>query len=369
MTDTPTTRILDAAVNRTNEGLRVVEDFVRFVLDDAHLTAILKQLRHDLREACSALPSALRHAARDTQHDIGTQISTAEETRRAGAWDVCQASCERVKQSLRSLEEYSKVAAPALAARLESLRYRFYTIEGTLTLSQDGRLRLRGVNLCVLIDGFNSTEEFAHLAQQLVAADVPMIQLRDKRLSDAELVERARVLVKIARSADLPSPSPSPPRQTSGLTGRGTTLAIVNDRADVAATVDADGVHLGQDDLSVKDARSIVGPRKLIGVSTHNIEQARIAVLDGANYLGAGPTFPSSTKEFKGFPGLKFLQQLADEIGLPSFAIGGIEPENLPQVLAAGFERVAVSGAVTQAEKPVDAVRAILNILRHGTAC
>ena len=116
--------------------------------------------------------------------------------------------------------------------------------------------------------------------------------------------------------------------------------------------IDADGVHLGQDDASVKDARSIVGPRKLIGVSTHSIEQARAAVLDGANYLGVGPTFPSTTKSFDAFPGISLLQQVSAEIRLPAFAIGGINPDNLPQVLAAGFTRAAVSSAVTGAKSP-----------------
>ena len=104
---------------------------------------------------------------------------------------------------------------------------------------------------------------------------------------------------------------------------------------------------LGQEDLSVKDARAIVGTRMLIGVSTHNIEQARAAVLDGANYLGAGPTFPSRTKAFDDFAGLEFLRAMAAEIRLPTFAIGGIDAENLPEVLAVGIERVAVGGAVT----------------------
>ena len=81
---------------------------------------------------------------------------------------------------------------------------------------------------------------------------------------------------------------------------------MVNDRADMAALVRADGVHVGQDDLSVKEARSIVGVRSLVGVSTHSLEQARQAVLDGASYLGVGPTFPSGTKAFDCFPGVEF---------------------------------------------------------------
>ena len=90
----------------------------------------------------------------------------------------------------------------------------------------------------------------------------------------------------------------------------------------------------------------------LIGVSTHNIDQARAAVLDGANYLGAGPTFPSSTKKFDAFAGLNYLREVAGEIRLPTFAIGGITLENLPDVLATGVSRVAVGAAVTAAQRP-----------------
>src|SRR5687768_16828791 len=99
-------RILDASLNRATEGLRVVEDYVRFVLDDVHLTEQLKRLRHDLAAAGAALPLPDRHAVRDTQQDVGTAVTTPSEGRRADAWDVCVASFERVKQSLRSLEEF-----------------------------------------------------------------------------------------------------------------------------------------------------------------------------------------------------------------------------------------------------------------------
>ncbi len=129
-------------------------------------------------------------------------------------------------------------------------------------------------------------------------------------------------------------------------------LIIINDRPDIAAVAGADGVHLGQDGMSVSDARRIVGPRALIGISTHSIEQARTAVLAGANYIGVGPTFPSSTKHFPEFPGVSLLEQVARETRLPAFAIGGINAQNIDQVVAAGFTRIAVGSAVTDAPDP-----------------
>ena len=345
---TSTLRILDAALNRAGEGLRVVEDFVRFVLDDPFLTSQTKALRHELATVAGMIPATDRHAARDTMADVGTRILSDAEGRREDVWAVCAASLKRSEQALRSLEEFGKILEGEFAGRCESLRYRLYTLEKALDLGRSSRERLADVRLCVLVDGRDSAADFERLVRELVAAGVGMIQLREKHLDDRELVGRARRLVELTRVR--------PPAEP-GAGGRisSATLAVVNDRADVAAIAGADGVHLGQDDLTVKDARAIVGPRMLIGVSTHNIEQARAAVLDGANYLGAGPTFPSQTKAFDDFAGLDYLREIAAEIRLPTFAIGGITADNLPQVLAVGISRIAVGTAVTVASDPARA--------------
>jgi thiamine-phosphate pyrophosphorylase len=349
-------RILDASLNRATEGLRVVEDYVRFVLDDAHLTEQFKRLRHDLAAAGATLPLPERHALRDTQQDVGTAVTTPSESRRADAWDVCVASFERVKQSLRSLEEFGKVVAPELGAKFEAIRYQLYTLEAATGRTVDAVERLAAARLYVLIDGRESEADFTALVQQLAAARVGAIQLREKRLSDQQLIARARHLVATTRAKTVAN-SPDQVRQDeadprwrawSGLRP----LTIINDRPDVAAIVDADGVHLGQDDMSIKDARAIVGPRRLIGASTHSIEQARAAVLAGANYIGVGPTFPSSTKNFDAFPGVELLRQVAAEIRLPAFAIGGITAKNIDEVLSTGVQRVAVSSAVAEAPNP-----------------
>ena len=198
--------------------------------------------------------------------------------------------------------------------------------------------------LYVLLDGRDSCDSFAQLVQSLVDAGVDVLQLRDKRLSDRDLVQRARVL-----------------RQ---LTGGSDTLFIVNDRPDIAVLSDADGVHVGQDELSVADCRTMVGSKRLVGVSTHSLAQARQATLDGADYIGCGPTFPSQTKAFEDFPGLEFLRAVQREIRIPAFAIGGINGENIAGVMEAGFRRVAVSNAVTAAPEPAAAVRKLRQMLR-----
>lgn len=336
-------RIIDANANRASEGLRVLEEYLRLVLDDRHLTGLCKQLRHDVTTALAEIPAAERHAARETQRDVGTQVSTPQEHLRTDAAAVAAAGIKRTEQSLRCLEEYAKVIAPGAAARFEPLRYRLYTLEKALDATREGLRRLEHATLYVLLDGGSTLARFSELARDLIDAGVGVLQLRDKQLDDRRLIERARRLRELTHAAD--------------------TLFIMNDRPDLAALSRADGIHVGQEELSVKDARTIVGPEALIGVSAHSLEQARQAVLDGASYLGVGPTFPSQTKSFDAHTGLELLREVAGEIRLPAFAIGGIDRENVPNVLSTGFHRIAVGNGILNAPCPSSAARELLTLL------
>ena len=218
-------RILDAAANRAREGLRVVEDYVRFVLDDSHLTRKLKEWRHELTEVLGCIPSAGRMAARDTAADVGTRITTPGEVSRRAPEDVLTANFKRLQESLRSLEEYGKLFRADLAARVEQLRYRTYTLHRAAAIVRTSLDRLEDVRLYVLLDGRESLEEFERLARVLIENGVDAIQLRDKTLDDRTLLARARRLRELTR--------------------RGDALFIVNDRPDIAALAHADGVHVG----------------------------------------------------------------------------------------------------------------------------
>src|SRR5581483_5488974 len=133
---------------------------------------------------------------------------------------------------------------------------------------------------------------------------------------------------------------------------------------------EADGVHLGQDDLPVKEARRIVGPDLLIGVSTHSVEQVRQAVLDGASYIGVGAVFPTTTKAEPEYAGLEFVRAALAETTLPAFAIGGINLKTIAQLATTGATRIAVSAAIAGTEEPQAVARALLQALpfpRGGT--
>src|SRR5262249_42746559 len=142
---------------------------------------------------------------------------------------------------------------------------------------------------------------------EALAGGAQVIQLREKNICDRELLEEASELRRLTREAGA--------------------IFIVNDRPDIARLSGADGVHVGQDDLPVSDARRLLGPDAFIGVSTHNLVQVRQAVLDGASYLGVGPTFQSATKQFDRLAGLEFVRQAVVETSLPAFVLGGVTLE------------------------------------------
>lgn len=342
---TDTFRILDAAANRAREGLRVLEDYVRFTLDDRHLTALLKNWRHRLAEALSVIDSHRLVASRDTRRDVGTTVSTRRERIRHTLRDVVVANFKRVQEAARTLEEYGKLVSPGLGRQLEELRYDLYTLEKGVVLTQSARERLAGRELYVLVSSELCPHGSGPVITAALAAGAGMIQVREKKMSDRELTTYARLV-----------------RQWTATAGA---LFIMNDRPDLAVLTDADGVHVGQEELTVREARRIVGPARLVGVSTHTIDQARQAVLDGADYIGVGPVFPSKTKSFSQLAGLELVRQVADEISLPAYAIGGIGPDNIDQVLSAGARHVAVSAAVCSAEDPREVTRA----LREQISC
>lgn len=346
-----TYRILDASANRAGEGLRTIEEFARFVLDDSQMTAQLKSLRHDLAAAVNRLSRDSLLRSRDTGGDVGTEIREPSEYARTGLSGVVAAAASRTQQSLRVLEEYGKTIDVSVAATIEQIRYRCYTLCADLELrlpqfdrrGHDRRQWLSQSSLYVLIDAGSDEQVFTTMVTQLVQADVDILQLRDRGVDDRTLLSRARTGAEIARQF-----------------GK---LFIMNDRADLAVAADTDGVHVGQEELPVAETRRIVGPGRLVGVSTHSIGQARDAVADGADYIGCGPVFAGRTKTFESYVGTDFLKEVAGEIEIPAFAIGGIDASNINQVVEAGFHRIAVTGAVRDADDPAAAVTAMKKIL------
>ncbi|WP_298864365.1 thiamine phosphate synthase [uncultured Gimesia sp.] len=340
---TNTLRTIDAAANRLREGLRVIEDYLRFTLDDAHLMELLKTNRHKLAEALKFIGQESLIASRDTLNDVGTDISNTSEFDRQTMEHLLQANLKRVQEATRTLEEFSKLLSVEAAAIFKQMRYALYTLEKSVLACVHNQSRLKNCQLYLLVSESLCHHGSGPAIRESLTAGVGIVQIREKEMTDRQLLEHGKRVREWTRAAGA--------------------ILIMNDRPDLAVAIDADGVHVGQEELPVREVREIVGSRRLIGVSTHNIDQARQAVLDGADYLGVGPTFPTSTKSFAEheYAGLDFVNQVAAEIKLPWFAIGGINADNLEKVLQAGARRIAISSAICSHEHPGQITRELLN--------
>ncbi|MED3647511.1 thiamine phosphate synthase [Halalkalibacterium halodurans] len=178
---------------------------------------------------------------------------------------------------------------------------------------------------------FHPGRSLQAVMEEAILGGVDIIQLRDKKSHKREVLEKARVLQALAKKYDIP--------------------LIINDHIDVALAVDADGIHLGQDDLPLSEARKIMGRDKIIGISTHKIEEAREAEKGGADYIGVGPIFETKSKEDVVDPvTTAYIQQVAHEISIPFVAIGGIKLHNVEQVLDAGATRICMISEIVGAE-------------------
>jgi thiamine-phosphate pyrophosphorylase len=337
-------RALDASANRAAEALRVLEDVVRFVLDDVRLTGLAKDLRHALATVLAQESLRGRVVARDVAGDVGVGLEPEVSPGRRAVDDLVAANAARAAQALRSLAECAAVVAPAAAADFERIRYRLYALEQAALTAARARDRLRDVSLCVLVDGGPDIDAFGRLVATLLDAGVRMLQIRDKSLVVPAVADRTARAVALAR------------RRAEAAAA----IVIVNDRADVAVAVGADGVHVGATDLPTTLVRRVIGPQGLVGRTAHTVDEAAAAAADGADYLGIGPCFPSATKGFDRFATEEFLRTVAQEISLPAFAIGGITLDQIDALAALGVSRVAVASAVTAAADPGGAAAAFI---------
>ena len=217
-------------------------------------------------------------------------------------------------------------------------------------MSEDRRrqlqARLRDMRLYVLVTAEFCDGSPLDAAAQATDGGADVIQMREKHLGDADLLALAKEFRRLCSDKGA--------------------LFIVNDRPDIAVLSDADGVHLGQDDLPVEDVRELLLPHQQIGVSTHHIEHARRAAAQGADYLGVGPVFPTKTKGYEQGVGAEYVRQVAAELDVPFVALGGITAANAGAVARAGARAVAVCTAVIAAPDIAAAAAAIRAAVEAG---
>ena len=317
-------RILDANLDRAREGLRIVEEWCRFGLNSAPLTEECKQLRQEL----ALWHSPELRAARDTPGDPGTELTHPQEQQRASLGVLLQANFCRVEEALRVLEEYGKLYHPKMGGAFKQMRYRVYTLESRLLGYQRHQLLAQSYLYFVT----SPSETLFNVVEAALQGGLPLLQYRDKTASDIDRLNCAQKLRQLCQQYGA--------------------IFIVNDRVDLALAVDADGIHLGQEDMPIAVARQLLGPGRIIGRSTTNPEEMQRAVQEGADYIGVGPVYETPTKAGKVATGLEYVRYAAQHSPIPWFAIGGIDVNNINDVILAGAQRIAVVRSLMQAEQP-----------------
>ncbi|MCK4752510.1 MAG: thiamine phosphate synthase [Planctomycetes bacterium] len=324
-------RIIDANFNRAREAIRVIEEFCRFFLNSALLTERAKQFRHELSACLDELDTSKLISSRDTLTDVGVGQTVNNQLQRTNLKDCFTAACKRLTEALRTIAETTQTLSPSVSETVEKLRYTAYTLEKDIVIFSDTTEKFKSVKLYVIITS-NLPAEVISLTQSCVAGNVDCIQLRTKNINDDQLVALAGEFVKICRTAGV--------------------LSIINDRADIAIAIGADGVHLGQNDLPVEHVRKLQLSPLIIGKSTHSLKQLRNACSEHVTYVSLGPVFATDTKPTVEPVGLEYVNQAVEilaDTGICHVAIGGITPENILSVLKAGAKTIAVCSAVTKA--------------------
>ncbi len=338
-----TLRIIDANLNRIGEGLRLLEDLARLLLNDATLTQQLKTMRHELVTSDWSFNQQLLQS-RDSESDVGINIEAPEQAKQRELPIMVVANARRVQEALRTLEELAKIpdTTPKLdSEKFKQARFNLYAIERTLLSKLLRKDKIKGIpGLYVIIDT-QALKGRSHIevASEAIRGGAKTVQLRDKLQSKKELLSIAQKLKDLCAEHNV--------------------LFIMNDYLDLALASDADGLHLGQNDLPIKVARKLLPMDKILGCSTTTVDQAITAESEGADYIAAGSIYSTSSKETAKVVGLERLLQIRQAISLPLVAIGGITKDNAAEVLAAGADSVAVISAILQAESPEEAARQI----------
>lgn len=331
-------RILDANLDRAREGLRIIEEWCRFGLNQSQLTEQCKELR----QAIAVWHTPDIRAARDTPSDPGTELTHAQEKERSSLSHVLQANFCRVQEALRVLEEYGKLYRTDMGEACKQMRYQVYTLESEL-MGSHRHQKLLQTQLYLVTSPHDSLLSVVDAALQ---GGLKLVQYRAKEEDDITRYKLANKLKYLCHQYDA--------------------LFIVNDRVDLALAVDADGVHLGQQDVPIAVARKLLGSNRIIGRSTTNPDEMARALAEGADYIGVGPVYETPTKPGKAAAGLEYVRHAAKHSTVPWFAIGSVNADNLTEVIGAGADRVAMVRAIMQAEQPTLVTQYCVSQLVHG---
>lgn len=332
-------RLIDANINRASEGFRVLEDIARFVLEKKSLAKDIREARHMVRKTFKN-SSLLK--ARDSQNDIGFNISQSSSIDvKESIDDLIDANFKRIQEALRSIEETLKILGFSNESKIyESLRFKSYSLEKEFRQRKSlPKTDIYGI----LGEEFSNGRSNLEVTKEMITAGIKIIQYREKDKNKSEKFMDCKSIREVTKNNNV--------------------IFIVNDDIDIALAVKADGVHIGQKDIPIEEVKKLAR-NMIIGLSTHNKDQALEAVEKGADYIGVGSIFHTSTKkDVEKSDGLKFLKWVSENISIPHVAIGGIKESNIAEVKNHGGQYFAMISELVGAEDMDKKVKSILKKL------
>ena len=334
-------QIIDANLDRAREGLRVLEDWARFGVGANNFVAKIKNFRQILGKNHLEIYKQSRNHIEDQYKGLTHQ----EQSKRRTPEQIISSNSARVQEALRVIEEFSRLHNHELSKIASEIRYEIYTLEiDILRLSKFKKLEaiLKENDLYVITD---QKENLLEIIEEILIAGVKIIQHRFKTGTDKDNLQKAI--------------------QIKNLCKRYNSLFIINDRVDIALASNADGIHLGQDDLDLKTARNILGYSKIIGISANNETDISNALKEGCDYIGIGPVFETTTKKNKKTIGIEKIKKLTKNLTIPWFVIGGIKTNNISYLKSIGFKKFALVSQLMNSKDPKEDAIMILKELSH----
>ncbi len=334
-------QIIDANLDRAREGLRVLEDWARFGLGKEKYVEKIKNFRQILGKNHLEVYKQSRNYIEDKCKGLTHQ----EQIKRKTSEQIISSNSGRVQEALRVIEEFSRLHNHELSKIASEIRYEIYTIEiELLSLSKFKKAEeiLKENDLYVITD---QKDNLLKIIEEILIAGVRIIQHRFKMGTDKDHLQEAIQIKNLCKKYN--------------------SLFIVNDRLDIALASDADGIHLGQDDLDLKTARKLLGYSKIIGISANNEIDISNALKEGCDYIGIGPVFETATKKNKKPIGIEKIKTLTKDLNIPWFAIGGVTTKNISYLKRNGFKKVALISQLMNSEDPKEDAIMILKELSH----
>jgi len=333
-------RMIDANFNRCREGLRVIEDIVRFCLK-LDFFEELKEVRHAVSKI-EIKYEAKGILSRDSVNDPGNKPFESEK-RKKEIKNLLSANFKRIEESLRVLEDTLMMIDPQDSEAVKEIRFKVYTLEKKVF---NPFYKPFDLTLYLVTDSRHSAFPLEKTVEEALKGGVSIVQLREKHLFDKEIYESGRKVLEVCRKYKAP--------------------LLIDDRADIALALDADGVHIGQNDLPVSKVRKILGDGKIIGKSTHSLAQAQEAIQEEIDYFAFGPLFKTPTKDYApvGLKEIEKIKTLSKESGKPVVFIGGLTLETLDEAIQNGVDAAAFVREIMGAKNPFKTAEFLLKKIK-----